>query len=157
MRTRITPNNAIMKRHYTVKIHYTVECESIADGARQVAQIMEMTGFQKFAVKHIDAVRSTAQNSALWKYFTNVEAHCQERGLTIEQLYKNPLEIIISKHLLHQWIVELIQFALGKDGTSKLNKKEFSAIIKKTQDEFGTRLDFHEPFPSMANYYEIKK
>ena len=147
-----------MRRRYTVTIHYDIECESIADGKRQVESIIELAGFRQAIVKHISDARTNAQNRALWMYLTNVEAHCKERGLTIEQLYKNPLEIIVNTNLLHEWIKELIRFALKKDGTSKLSKEEFSAIIDKTQDEFATRLDYHEPFPSiesqMDNYYQ---
>lgn len=139
------------QKTYIVEIKYSIKADTIENGKNAVIKIIEMLGIKTFTVKHISEHRTGQQNRALWKYLEQVEAHCSERGLTIANLFKEPTEVTITKHLLHQWIVELIKYALGKTGTSKLNRNEFSAIINKTQDEFGTRLDYHAPFPSIES------
>lgn len=152
------------RRHYRVTFDYYIEAETIEKGKQCVINIInlyrKMLGFYSFDVKHISERRSEQQNNAMWLYFEKVEAHCLERGLTVSALFKKPTELLITRYILYTWFATLIKFAFGKEGTSKTTKKEFSVAVDKMQDEFGTRLDYHEPFPSiesqMDNYYDQK-
>ena len=95
--------------------------------------------------------RTLSQNNAMHKWFELIEQHCQERGLTLDVLFKNPAELPITRHYLKDFFRMVGDRMFGKKSTAKLSKAEIDRVIKTCEMNFAKRLESDIPFPSMRN------
>lgn len=118
-------------------------------------EIMDKKALTKFngrvilTIEKYNGIRSLNQNDALHLWFSQIEEHCQELGLTVDVLFKNPAEIPINRHYIKDFFRELGKFMFKKDSTAKLDKDEFSKVEKVFEKEIAERLDCTIPFPSI--------
>ena len=147
-----------MKRKYTVTTIIEVEADTLALGQKLARETFEKAGLKALDVKPIKRIRSLRQNASIHLWFEQIEDHCNERGLTVEALYKKPSEIKITKHILKDFFRETAKYMFRKDSTAKLESDELSEVAIVCEKVFAERLDSTIPFPSidtMVNDYKI--
>ncbi len=137
-----------MKRYYTVTVQYAIDCETVDEGKSSVSKIMEMLGLQQFTINHIPKRRSYNQNSAAHLWFSLIARDAREKGLTMDDLVKNPVEFPITEHIIKDFFRLVGKIMFKKESTTKLDTNEFSQVVDVCEREFSKRLDCQIPFPS---------
>jgi hypothetical protein len=140
------------KREYEVKIKIILEPATIKAGRETAREVVETCGFLVKGVKYVSDKRTQKQNDAMHLWFDMLEAHCAERGLTMDALFKRPTELIITKEMLKAFFQQIGKHMYQKDHTSEFTKEEMNYVIKVAEKAFEERLDSSEiPFPNEKN------
>jgi len=98
-----------------------------------------------------DDKRTLPQNNAMHLWFTQIEMHCWERGLTLDKLYKEPAEVPITREYLKEFFKLTVMLMYNKHSTTQLTKRELSKVVEVCQKVFAERLDYTGEFPSIES------
>ena len=130
--------------------------EILADSDWDVKKIEESLRLLNFGggvkVKKIPNRRSPSQNDTFHGWLDVVGNNAHEMGLTIQLIYEEPTEILITPEILKIYAQRIAAANFGEKHTSKLNKEQFSEMVDFLQDKFTATLDNQIPF--MYKKYE---
>ena len=138
-----------MRQKY--KIEILVDYDWDEDKIKESLKIMD---FGISSIKKIPNRRTLSQNRTFHGWLGVVGNNAKEKGLTVSVLYKEPTEILITPEILKGYAQEVIGTSFGIKSTSKLNTKQFSAMIEFLEDKFATDLDSQIPFDYKKEYAE---
>ena len=95
--------------------------------------------------------RTKAQNDSFHSWLEEIAEICTEQGITLPMLLEKltTIQVWVTKDslktsLIHPYIIQ----AFGKDGTSKLDTREFNKTIEAFNEWIGREFHIHVPFPS---------
>lgn len=126
----------------------------IKDGKLRIIDekaLSNLSGRFVLTLEKEEKTRSLSQNNAMHKWFELIEEHCQERGFTLDVLFKNPAELPITRHYLKDFFRMVGDRMFGKKSTAKLTKPEIDRVIKTCELNFAKRLESDIPFPSVES------
>lgn len=99
---------------------------------------------------------TTSQYNNYRAWIREVANECLEKGINASVIFKNPGEIMLDEHLLHNNLTKrLIEFRYGKRSSKDLTTTEMNQIVKDIQDILIARtngeinLPFNEKMPNM--------
>jgi hypothetical protein len=134
-----------MKKLFEIKI--LVESENEQEATKAIHQL----GLKVRGCKKVSGIRSLNQNDALHLWLKQISDEANEKGLTIDMLIKNPTEIPITPTILKDFFRLTGKKMFKKDSTAKLDKIEFSELIKVFERAIAERLDIQINFPNIED------
>lgn len=100
--------------------------------------------------------RTIQQNKALHKFFALLSDECNDRGITLQKLLQNEIDMMVTPTLVKEVLWKPIQKAMfDKESTTELTTKEIDQVfdvINKLLGEWGIFI----PFPSFERIMQDK-
>lgn len=95
--------------------------------------------------------RTLSQNAAIHLWFEQQSYEANEKGLTLEVLFRKPQEMRITPELLKEYFKQYAWYMFKKDSTAKLTVEEMNKLIEVFEQVFAERFDTNIPFPSIES------
>ena len=109
---------------------------------------MDLSKPKQFEIK--EANRSSAQNNAMYLWFGQVAAVCNEAGQDMRKVLKPEVDIPWTKQSVHDYMaIPIAKAMFGYDSTKDLKKTEVSDVCDTLSRHLGTKIGVTlPPFPS---------
>lgn len=100
--------------------------------------------------------RTIKQNKALHKFFSLLSDECNDRGITLQKLLQNEIDIMVTPTLVKEVLWKPIQKAMfDKESTTELTTKEIDQVFDVINKLLG-EWEIYIPFPSIEAIMQEK-